>query len=415
MIPRFAAAALISVLMFSTFAFASQLDILIVSGASTNPVTIYPGDLVTVTFNVQNISGTGQPANEVVPSLILNSNDFTPVKVSEELGTIGSRSFKAVSLRFQVNPDVLPGIYNIPVSISYLNGSTPLVHNGEITLDLSACKTLKIDTIMLSSQTPHIGESLEVVASVSNPCQNFARDVKVELKPVTNATIAPFIVPEGTVKKIGDINPGASRDVSFLLSLSDRVTAQAYVFLLDANCDGCKTNSTNQFSFLALGEPDLVFSNIEYSVENVLGGSDKQIMQGSPFTLSIQLDNIGEEKAKGVEVSVDFGDGIEGSSKSFLGNIDPDDSGAAVFSLLAAYDAKPGDNPGTIAVSYTDELGERQVIEEDYSLFIHEQPPTSPVVYIILLAFILAVVGAVYFVAKFIFRQLAIRKAQQSR
>src|SRR3989344_1461465 len=266
MIPRFAAAALISVLMFSTFAFASQLDILIVSGASTNPVTIYPGDLVTVTFNVQNISGTGQPANEVVPSLILNSNDFTPVKVSEELGTIGSRSFKAVSLRFQVNPDVLPGIYNIPVSISYLNGSTPLVHNGEITLDLSACKTLKIDTIMLSSQTPHIGESLEVVASVSNPCQNFARDVKVELKPVTNATIAPFIVPEGSVKKIGDINPGASRDVSFLLSRSDRVTAQAYVFLLDANCDGCKTNSTNQFSFLELGEPDLVFSNIEYSV-----------------------------------------------------------------------------------------------------------------------------------------------------
>ncbi len=32
-------------------------------------------------------------------------------------------------------------------------------------------------------------------------------------------------------------------------------------------------------------------------------------MQGNSFVLSIQLDNIGEEKAKAVDVSVDFGKG----------------------------------------------------------------------------------------------------------
>src|SRR3989344_4467751 len=167
--------------------------------------------------------------------------------------------------------------------------------------------------------------------------------------------------------------------------LSDKVEVKAYVFLLDANCDGCSSNFSNRFSFQAYGRPRLVFSNIEYSVDNVLGGSDKQIMQGSNFTLSIQLDNIGEEKAKAVEIAADFGRGISGSSKSFLGNIDPDDSGAAVFNLSADYGAKAGEHPGTITVTYEDELGAKKSFTQGYSLYIAEQPPTSPIVYIIIL------------------------------
>jgi len=207
------------------------------------------------------------------------------------------------------------------------------------------------------------------------------------------------------------ILPGEEQKAKFNLQVTDDVAAQTYVFSIDANCDTCKETS-NSFSFQVLGRPELVFSNIEYSVEDVLG-NDSQIMQGSLFTLSVQLDNIGDEKAKAVNISVDFDEAIVGISKSFLGNIDPDDSGAAIFNLNAAFDAKPGETPGIITVNYIDELGAERSFTENYSLYINAVPPTSPIVWIFMLILIIVVLVLVYFIVKFVFRQLVLRK--QSR
>jgi len=46
-------------------------------------------------------------------------------------------------------------------------------------------------------------------------------------------------------------------------------------------------------------------------------------------------------------------------------------------------------------------------------LFIEAAPPTNPIVYIFILILLAVVLAMVYFIAKFIFRQLALR--QQSR
>ncbi len=62
------------------FASANQLGILGVKNASTIPSKIYPGDLVTATFSVENISGTGQIADSITVSIEMNGNDFEPVK-----------------------------------------------------------------------------------------------------------------------------------------------------------------------------------------------------------------------------------------------------------------------------------------------------------------------------------------------
>ena len=402
----------LSLLALSMPTSAALLDILSVQDAATIPSAVYQGDLVTVTFSVQNISGGGQNASDINVSLGLNENDFEHMKTSEYLDFIGSGNSKSVSLRFKARAGIFPGTYKIPVTISYLSGSDRLVHRGEIDLVVSSCKILRVENIALTSETPHVGDTLGISASIANICSTAARNVTIKLLPLTDSTIAPFVVSGGTVKKLGDIQPNSSETVSYSVLLGDRVEAKTYVFAIDANCDECTGTSANQFSFLVLGKPELVFSNIDYSVDNALTGSDKQIMQGSTFTLSIQLDNIGKEKAKAVEVSIDFGKGITGPVKSFLGNIDPDDSGAAVFDLSAAYDAPAGAQQGAITVSYIDELGQKAEFSEPYALYVNEVPPTSPVVYIILLIMVLAVLGAVYFIVRFIFRQLAIRKAQ---
>ncbi|MFH1391256.1 MAG: hypothetical protein ABIH20_03020 [Candidatus Diapherotrites archaeon] len=396
--------------LFVQPAFAGQLFILDVSSHTSIPSTIYAGDLVTVNVNVTNTSGVGQAADDIGVSLLLNENDFEIIDVDENIDSIKSKGSKTVSLRFRVKEDTLPGIYKIPVFLDYFSGSDELNQVETIDLTVISCNTLNINEIDLSNFKPHINDSLVITATIKNNCSTAARDVEISLTPITNATIDPFIVAADSLK-IGDILSGEQEQAKFNLQITDKVDSQTYVFSIDANCDSCTTTS-NSFSFQVLGRPELVFSNIEYSVDDVLG-NDSQIMQGSIFTLSVQLDNIGDEKAKAVNISVDFDEAIVGISKSFLGNIDPDDSGAAIFNLSAAFDAKAGETPGIITVNYIDELGVERSFTENYSLYINAVPPTSPIVWIFILILIIVVLVLVYFIVKFVFRQLVLRK--QSR
>jgi len=295
------------ILLFSTPVFAWELEILKVVNESTIPSTIYAGDLVTINFDVLNSSNTGRLAEEIKISIELNANDFEVIKESETVSKLNSKSTKTVSLRFKAKDTVLPGTYNIPIKLEYLSGSDKIEQIEEISFSVSSCDTLKIEDIKLSNFQPHLGDELIVSATINNSCSSSARNVGVELIPKTNSSIEPFIVTSGTTKKIGDIDPSESKKVEFSIHINDKVDVQTYAFALKSTCDVCSATE-NSFSFSVLGRPELVFSNIEFSVDTALG-NDKQLMQGNSFVLSIQLDNIGEEKAKAVDVSVDFGKG----------------------------------------------------------------------------------------------------------
>lgn len=389
---------------------AGELDVLGVSNASTVPTSVYAGDVVALTFDVRNVSSVGQVASDLNVSLELNENHFVPISTSEFIKEIRAKGSKTVTMRFQAKEGILPGGYKLSVLVSYKNGATPISKSELVDLTVSACKFLRVEGISLNRPEPHIGEELNVGAVLSNPCSASLHNVTVELKPITNPTIEPFLVTSGTFRKIAVLKPSAREEISFSLKVSDKVEPKTYAFSIDANCDACDKVFSNKFSFRVLGKPELVFSNIDYSIDNAPTKNEKQIVQGSAITLSVQLDNIGEEKAKAVEVETDFGEKIIGTSKAFLGNVDADDSGAAIFNLKVASDAKPGGHKGTITISYTDELGEEQKVVEPYSIFVNEQPPTNPIVYIVILVLVIAALGVIYFIVKFVFRQLAIMK-----
>ncbi len=389
----------------------ADLRIVDISNSSTVPAKIYSGDLVTFSFDVKNINATGVSVSDLNVSAVLNENFFSPVRVSESLGVLKSGASKTVSLSFRVDEDALPGNYVLPIKVSYLVGNSLNYYFIDLNFFVFACNDLKVSDVSFSNSTPHVGDSLVVSAVVSNPCKVSARNVVVELKPVTNPTFSPFTV-SSSARTIDLLLPLSSEKVSFEVGIPDNTDAGSYVFSLLASCGFC-TSSSNSFSFRVLGRPELVVSNIDYSVENSTGVSDKQVFQGSVLTFSVQLDNIGREKAKAVEVSVDFDNGVEGVSRSFLGNIDVDDSGAAVFTLSVLPSASVGYHNATINIKYVDELGVERVFSEDYSLYVNPAPPTSPFVYIVILVLVLAVLVVVYFIVRFIFRQLAIRN--QSR
>jgi len=189
-----------------------------------------------------------------------------------------------------------------------------------------------------------------------------------------------------------------------LLKAADGSTPQTYVFNLKAGCDDC-SDSEKSVSLDLIGEPDLILSGIDFSVDS--GG--KQILQGTTFSLSVQLDNIGEEQAKAVKITIDVDGGITGPKEAYIGSIDEDDSGAAIFDLAAAFDAEIGEHDTKILITYLDEFGQEQTISQDYSIHVNQRPPESPIGLLIVLVIILVVI---YFILKLVFRQISLRKAR---
>ena len=130
-------------------------------------------------------------------------------------------------------------------------------------------------------------------------------------------------------------------------------------------------------------------------------------MQGEAFSLSVKLDNIGEEKAKAVEVLLESTNEIVGVKKAYVGNIDEDDSGAAIFDLIANDNAAAGEHPIKMTIKYKDETDQEKTFEGSYSIYINKKPEPSIILPLILIIIILAIA---YFLVKMVFRQLALRK-----
>lgn len=389
-----------------------ELSLLGISNSTTVPDIVYSGDLITLNFDVENTSAVGRIASDI-NVFIKTGQYFEPIKIQESIDRLTARDIETVSMRFRAKENVLPGNYKFPVFLTYDSGTTLIEDQEEVSFTVSSCQVIKIENISLSDLKPHIGDTLTISAELSNECSTSLRNLVVTLEPVSNDSVEPFIVSSGTSRKIGEISPNGSEKVEFELVISDKVDAETYVFSIDATCEDCSKSFSNSFSFLVLGKPELIISGIEYSVDDPVM-NDKEIMQGNSFTLSVQLDNIGEEKAKAVDVEVLFDeeDSFDGVKKAFLGNIDPDDSGAGIFNLRASPTASSGLQEASIIISYTDESNERQSIVESYSLSIAEQPPTSPIVYLFILIFVIIALALLFVIIRFVFRQLAIRKAQ---
>ncbi|MEK7540047.1 MAG: hypothetical protein AAB558_02260 [Patescibacteria group bacterium] len=151
----------------------------------------------------------------------------------------------------------------------------------------------------------------------------------------------------------------------------------------------------------------MIISGTDLSVD--ARGDSKNIMQGDAFSFSVQVDNIGKEKAKAVKVLLDTTTDITGAKESFIGNIDPDDSSAAVFDLTVSPGAAVGANPVKIIVEYFDENDSNQATVHEFVFFVNQRPAESPVLLIVLLIILL---GVLYFVLRFVFRQLSLRKAK---
>ncbi|MFH1225090.1 MAG: hypothetical protein V1676_04770 [Candidatus Diapherotrites archaeon] len=395
------------ILLPSAFAaYSSTYDTILKVGTfSQSPATVYAGDTVNLNVRVENTSGNSI-ATDVNATLMLSGAYFEPIHVTEQLGTIYAGALKNAVFRFKIKEKAYAGTYKFSVNLSYLNGTKRIEQSYDVNLLVVECYGLDVGNVMLDSYSPHIGETLRITANLSNNCSGEARDVTVKLIPKTNSTLDPFISLSDTVLEPGNIPQGESKTINFLLRVSDKAAPKTYVFNIDANCLDCPSTATQAFSFDVYGKPDLIISGIDFSIE--YRTDDKRIMLGDTLTLSVQLDNIGEETAKATKISLAPDQSIEGVLETYVGNIDEDDSGSGLFTLTVNPSAETGKHSVPVTITYRDELDNVQQVTRDFEIYVHQKPAESPIGLLILIIVILVLL---YFIIKMVFRQLAMRKA----
>ncbi len=376
--------------------------VLSVQSSSISPSTVYPGGEVNVTVTVKNNSYSA--AAEDVNFTLLLSEGMSPVKTSSFEERIESKAQKTLLFSLKTGESIRSGTYKLSLRMEYYRDGKLVTQTEYIDLAVSDIQRLNVRDVSLSDYSPHQGDVVTVRAFIENAGSLEARNVTSEISKVSSSDFGNFIVLSDAVQSLGSISPADSREVLFQLMPTEKVTPGVYSFQLDANCLDCGLREIEKFSFRVFGRPEPIFSGIDYSVT---GSTVKKIFQGSMFSLSVQLDNIGEEKAKAVEVIIETDESLVGAKESYVGNIDEDDSGTALFDLQVLADAQPGDHQIKIVVEYLDEFDSKQLMENEFSVYVNEVPPESPIGLLVLVIIILVIL---YFLIKMVFRQLAMRK-----
>jgi len=378
---------------------------LTVSSSSFLPAKLYAGNEASIILNLKNSSAASTIEN--IKIKIKAPKEFNVITDEIEIESLQPNETTTVVFKAKAKENATEGTYIFTFFFDYnliLNkNAISISDNTNVSVTLQGVYSLKIKQIKASNLRPHILEPFTLTALIENYSGTEAKNIVVNL---TNANLANFILVDGTQRSISSLKGNSTTEVSFTLIPSRNITVGNHLFNVDVNCENC-VKSTESLAIEVLGKPNLIISGIDYSIE---GKNIKTLMQGDSFSIAVQLDNIGEEKAKAVQVFFDIDESITGTKKVFVGSIEPDDSGSAVFDLKIKENASEGYHNAKIRVEFLDELDEKKSFNTEYPLFIEKKPPESPVV---LLLIVLAILVVLYFIIKMILRWLTLKRLQK--
>ncbi|MEM0360618.1 MAG: CARDB domain-containing protein [Candidatus Diapherotrites archaeon] len=391
---------------FGFFAFASAIVpayyTLKVDSSSFKPSIVYAGNEVAIAVNVRNISNSVKISD--VNLQLLTGTNFEPIETELYSQEILANQTKTFVFRVRAKDGIAAGNYVLSLKMQYLNVGEIVSDYATISVPVSEIYRVSIDSLRVSDYYPHIGEEVSVKARIKNTGSIEARNVVVDFSLIGATDFGKFIVLSETKRDLGSIQPGKDVEVEFKLKPSQKIEPGVYSFKVACSCLNCDSIVEQKFALHVYGYPELIVSGIDYSIK---GKDTKNLVQGETFSLSVQLDNLGKEDAKKVEIEVVVDESIVGQRKAYVGSIESDDSSAGIFDFFVAENAKVGYHELQIIISYIDELGKLQKIEEKYSLYVSKMPEPSPYIPFV---FIIVILLLVYLIIRMVLRQLAIRK-----
>jgi hypothetical protein len=109
-----------------------------------------------------------------------------------------------------------------------------------------------------------------------------------------------------------------------------------------------------------------------------------RLTEGTPFDLTIRIENTGTGEAKKVSATVDMP--AEGKKEAFIGKIKPGNDAPAIFLLESM---KGGTYPYNLVINYTDDMGEHTLTRQ-MNLRVSPVDSTGNLIFMLIILAILA-------------------------
>jgi len=339
-------------LLLMVVSFAAE-DALRIQNQKTTPAAIQAGDKdVMLQFDLYH---AGRITYESITVELNLPEQFEGIRTTYSVDRLLPGDTATMSFRFNVK-QVDPGTYTIPVTIKYTETSGPYqtATDRQIYISISSVPTLRLDNINFLP-TAHIGKSFDAVFTLNNTGALAASNIVATISTASTASIT--WIPDYQI--IDYIAPSSLVNVTFKGMVSLETAPGAY----QGSVEFVYSNKSlsNDFILEVHGTPDLKLAGSQ---------TDKTPYVGEKITLSVQLEDIGKEKARSVQAKLKDPT-IMGTLTSYVGTIESDDTGSAIFDITLA---KAGSYTIPLEFTYTDDEGNTYVQSEDISLFVYTRP-----------------------------------------
>ncbi|MCD6414954.1 MAG: hypothetical protein J7L23_05005 [Candidatus Diapherotrites archaeon] len=371
--------------------------------ANTYPTVVRPGDTgVYVEIPITNYFSYSY---ENISTRLEVQTPFKGIKTQNFIRRIGPGERKSLFYKIDIDSNANPGEYlvNHYMNYSYTeydDDGDPHTYNitvkKVIAITVSYSEDIEITSVGFDPIEIKPGDETLLKVSVKNTGSIPVRDVEVSYSGFseTSTTVSTagavsetkvnFVPLEATKKTISSIAPNETKTITFKMRSVKDTAVKAYQMPVTVSFDG--GTLTDNAVINVIGKPDMRLAGFQ---------SDKEtIKQGQLFSLSVQLENVGTGSAKSVKAEILNGNAtanLTGITTSYIGTIDPDDTGTAIFSLE---DTNPGKHSVEVKVSFEDEYGNTMSKDYQVEYIITKVPPDYSAVIIA----VLIVLGIIYFV-----------------
>jgi hypothetical protein len=294
----------------------------------------------------------------------------------ERVGELGPG--QSTTITFSVKAPSKSGMYFPEVWIDTTGGTStryPVPVNVNTASGIQKQAILILDSSMPASVNP--GDEIPVTLTMRNAGQLLADDVTMKL-----INVSSDVAPKSTdLYHLGTISAGGEKSITITL-LSDKDAKSGLIRVpvsVSYNAlDGTPVTEETGIDIMMKGKAELGFVTVDTS--------PSRLTEGTPFDLTIRIENTGTGEAKQVSATVDLP--VEGKKEAFIGKIKPGNDAPAIFLLEGA---KAGTHPYMLTIHYTDDMGEHTLTRQ-MNLRV---PPTDITGTIVVLLVVLIVVSFV--------------------
>lgn len=177
----------------------------------------------------------------------------------------------------------------------------------------------------------------------------------------------------------------ANDSIKVVYNYSVSTDAEPGIYPLTLDLD-YESSESHELQFEVVGKPDLEIAGVNTDPERIYANSE--------FTVSVQVENVGNGKSRNVKAYLTPSDDqITGLTEFFIGPIEADDIDSAVFDLIIG-NLPEGPNDLMFKITYSDLDGLEYVLEESLRIYVRRQADYTFVTVIVIV--VLAVIGFYY-------------------